>query len=167
MDIMDETRLAIRHYAARPGDFCMPDQLAPGPSTRGANWLTAFTMREAIALDRACSEGARNGATFPGVARVDRGAGDDDYPRRMPTSEAEARSMRDEADARVARAEARDPGNRAAAWARETARRGAADRERQQATRREAEQRVAETDARDFEHRVAAEVERRLRELEV
>ncbi len=155
MDLMDEYRAALAYQAAH-GFPRMPDRPAPGPGARGANWSDNLSPAEVRALDRATSEGARNGAYAIGSVRAGNVHGGD-WPRAMPETEEAARLMRDELDARVAWAEARDPGNRQIAWARESARRGTADRERHEAERREAGRKA-------FADRVEAEVERRLRE---
>src|SRR5258708_7658169 len=136
MDLPDEIRMAMAYYA-RAGYPSMPDQPGPGPNRRGAHWINALSLAEARALDRATSEGARNGAYAIGSVRVGH-VSMGDWTRAVPETEEAARIMRAEADARVAAAEARDPGNREVAWARESARRGAVSREQQEAERREA-----------------------------
>jgi hypothetical protein len=154
MDVMDETRLAMRHYAARPGDFCMPDQPAPG-RTGAASWQVGLTMAEARRLDRAVAEGARGNATVTFTSR--RTSFDDalgTVMNRIPETVADADAARELLDRRVEHAQLRDV---------TTVRRQVAARD---ALHAEAERRVAEVDARDFASRVAVEVERRLRALE-
>src|SRR5207245_3010729 len=125
-----------------------------------ANWINNLSLAEARALDRACADGARNGATSSGLGRVTRG-GDDTFDfvfSRQPATEESAAALREMADARVAAAAARDPGNRELAWSRESARRAVADRERHEAAARAERERVAEA----FDDRVQAEADRRI-----
>src|SRR5437879_5159045 len=115
MDLMDEIRLAFRHQAAH-GFPTRPDFPNAGPQDP-ARWAVALTAGELRAWDRACA------------ARTIRG-GDDTFDfifTRVPADEASAAALRELADARVRAAEARDPGNRELAWARESARRADLD----------------------------------------
>src|SRR5690348_5545464 len=102
------------------------------------------------AMDRAISEGARNGARFPGSVRVGM-VSMGDFPQGIPETPEAAREMQAAADLRVALA---DPGNRDLAWARESARRAEVERQRREAERQEDERRMAEADAAAFRDRV-------------
>lgn len=152
LDLLDEVRLAMAVYAAR-GFPAMPDR-ALDLRARSANpvleALRSPSMRLAIA------EGARGVQYYHAartISRDDMNASMTDLPR----TEAEAATLRDVLDARVASAERRDPGNREVAWARESARRALADRER-------FDRLAAEQKAKDDEARFEAAVEAKLAE---
>jgi len=152
MDLHDEIRAAFAHFT-RHGFPTMPDQAPPG-ATRGASWINALTMAEARAVDRACSEGARNGATPPGVARRSFGADMGAVMNRFPETEAQARDVRAMLDERASWAQLRDVNY---------TRQRVAMRD---AVEQEAERRVVEADARDFENRVRIAADRRMHAME-
>jgi len=70
MDLADEVHAVFESYRVtgmpRPPD--VPAAHAPGP----AAWVTRLTLAEAQALDRATSDGARNGPVFVGSTFPDR-----------------------------------------------------------------------------------------------
>lgn len=155
MDLPDEIHLAFLTFAARgfpeSPDRALARPLAPAGYDSRADWYYRQKPAEEARMRNAIAEGGR-GVRYYSAGRLDV---DDDSSHgamnALPRSEAEAAETRDMLDARVAAA---DPGNRTAAWQRESVRRA-------EAAERQAEQDRAARERDRFEAAVEAKLAER------